>query len=180
MVDICQVPWRFILQSLHTKIKMKVFLSLQQILDILHEADWAPGIIRSTACKYNVDLVQIRWWKKNLAGMDGDAESSEVLYISSKGQAKRTLHNGKSRVDAEHYGAIHLMFDTFRAPGYIVSVMMLTVELQRISGTPVSLHVLSKHMLAGLSVLELFSAVSLMLLRTLSIVRLQCSTSQII
>ena len=53
---------------------MKVFLSLQQKLDILHEAYRAPGIIRSTACKYNVDPVQIRRWKKNLAGMDGDAE----------------------------------------------------------------------------------------------------------
>ena len=62
------------------------------------------------------------------------------------------------------------MFDTLRAPGRIVSVMMLIVELKRITGAPVSLHVLSKHMLAGLSVLELFSAVSLMLHRTLGIV----------
>ena len=36
------------------------------------------------------------------------------------------------------------MFDTLRAPGCIVSVMMLTVEFKRIIGTPVSLHVLSK------------------------------------
>ena len=163
---------------MHTQIK--VFLSLQQKLDILHEAYCAPGAIRSTACKYNVDPVQIQQWKKNLAGMDGHVESSEVLYISSKGQAKKTLHNGKSHVDAEHFGAICLMFDTLRAPGRIVSVMMLIVELKRITGAPVSLHVLSKHMLTGLSVLELFSAVSLMLLRTLGIVRLQCRTSQII
>ena len=67
------------------KIKMKVFLSSQQKLDILHEAYCAPGVIRSKACKYNVDLVQIQQLKKNLAGVDGDAESSEVLYISSKG-----------------------------------------------------------------------------------------------
>ena len=158
---------------------MNVFLSLQQKLDILYEAYCAPGVIRSTAHKYNVDPVQIQQLKTNLAGMGGDAESSEVLYISSKGWSKMTLHNGKNRVDAEHYGAIHLMFDTFRAPGYIVSVMMLTVELQRISGTPVSLHVLSKHMLAGLSVLELYSAMSLLLHRTRGIVRLQCRTSQI-
>jgi hypothetical protein len=76
--------------------------------------------------------------------MDGDVESSEGLYISSKGWAKKTLHNGKSHVNAEHYGAIRLMFDTLRAPGHIVSVMMQTVELKRITGTPVSLHVLSK------------------------------------
>jgi hypothetical protein len=50
--------------------------------------------------------------EKNLAGMDGDADSSEVLYILSKGHTKKTLHNGKSCVDAEHYGAIHLLFDT--------------------------------------------------------------------
>ena len=118
--------------------------------------------------------------KTNLAGTDGDVESSEVPYISNNGWAKKTLHNGKSRINAEHYGAICLMFDTLRTPGYIFSVMMLTVELKRIPGAPVSLHVLSKHMLAGLSVLELFSAVSLMLHRTLGIVRLQCRTIQII
>ena len=123
---------------------MKVFLSLHQKLDILHEAYCAPGVIESTACKYNVDQVQIQQWKKNLAGMDGDVESSEVLSISSKGQAKKSLHNGKSCVDAEDYGASCLMFDTLRAPGHIVSVMMLTVELKRISGAVVSLHVLSK------------------------------------
>ena len=88
------------MQSLQTKIKMKVFLSLQQKLDILHEAYHAQGVLRSTAHKYNVDLVQIRQWKKNLAGMDGDVESSEVHYISNKGWAKKTLHNGKSHVDA--------------------------------------------------------------------------------
>ena len=47
-------------QSLHPKIKMKVFLSLQQKLDILCEAYCAPGVIRSTAHKYNVDPLQIR------------------------------------------------------------------------------------------------------------------------
>ena len=108
----CQVPIRLILQSLHTKIKMKVFLPLQQKLDILHEAYHAPGVIKSTAHKYNVDPVQIQQWKKNLAGMDGDVDSSEVLYISSKGWAKKTIHNVKSHVDAKHYGAICLMFDT--------------------------------------------------------------------
>jgi DDE superfamily endonuclease len=36
------------------------------------------------------------------------------------------------------------MFDTLRAPGDVVSLMMLTVELKRITGAPVSLHVLSK------------------------------------
>ena len=91
---------------------MKVFLSLQQKLDILHEAYHAPGVIKSTAHKYNVDPVQIQQWKKNLAGMDGDVDSSEVLYISSKGWAKKTIHNVKSHVDAKHYGAICLMFDT--------------------------------------------------------------------
>ena len=59
MVDIWQVPSGLILQSLHTKINMKVFLSLQQKLDILCEAYDVSGVIRSTACKYNVDPVQI-------------------------------------------------------------------------------------------------------------------------
>ena len=73
---------------------MKVFLSLQQRLDILHEDYCALGVIRSTACKYNVDLVQIQQWKKNLAGMDGDVESSEFLYISRKCSAKRLFTMG--------------------------------------------------------------------------------------
>ena len=64
---------------------MKVLLSLQQKLSILHEANHAPSVTRSTSCKYNVDLVQIQQWKKNHAGLDGDNESLEVPYISSKG-----------------------------------------------------------------------------------------------
>jgi hypothetical protein len=75
---------------------MIVFLSIQQKLDILHEDHRAPGIIRSTAHKYNVDPVQMQQWKKNLAGMDGDVESSELLYISSKGQAKRHFTMGRA------------------------------------------------------------------------------------
>ena len=75
--------------------------------------------------------------------MDGDAESSEILYFSSKGQAKKTLHNGKSHVNAEHYGAISLRFDTFGAPGHIVVVILLTVYLKRITKAPVSLYFLS-------------------------------------
>ena len=63
---------------------------------ILHEAYCAPGVIRSTACKYNVGLVQIQHWKKKLAGMDGDVESLEVLYISSKGQAKILFTIGRA------------------------------------------------------------------------------------
>ena len=37
------------------------------------------------------------------------------------------------------------MVNTLIAPGHIVSVMMLTVEFKMISGAPVSLHALSKH-----------------------------------
>ena len=50
--------------------------------------------------------------EKKLAGMDGEVESSENFYISIKGQAKTTPHHGKSHVDAEHFRAICLMFDT--------------------------------------------------------------------
>ena len=53
--------------------------------------------------------------EKKLAGMDGEVESSENFYISIKGQAKTTPHHGKSHVDAEHFRAICLMFDTLRA-----------------------------------------------------------------
>ena len=77
--------------------------------------------------------------------MDGDVESSEVLYISSRGWAKKSFYNGRSHINAEHYRDFCNMLNTLRKPGEIVSVMMLTVELRRITGAPVSLHVLSKH-----------------------------------
>ena len=47
------------------------------------------------------------------------------------------------------------MFDTLRAPGHIISVMMLTVELKRITGTSVSLHVLSKRVSCWLVSVEI-------------------------
>ena len=76
---------------------MKVFLSIQQKLSILTEAYHAQGVLRSTAHKYNVDLVQIRQWKKNLAGMDGNVESSEVLYIfQARAGQKRLFTMGRA------------------------------------------------------------------------------------
>ena len=69
----------------------------------------------------------------------------QKFFIFQARGTKNAPHNGKSHVDAEHYGAIHPMFDSLRAPGHIVSVTMLTVELKRITGAQVSLHVLSKH-----------------------------------
>ena len=66
------------------------------------------------------------------------------LYFK-KVQCKKTLHNGRSHINAEHYRDFCNMLNTLRKPGEIVSVMMLTVELRRITGAPVSLHVLSKH-----------------------------------
>ena len=47
------------------------------------------------------------------------------------------------------------MFDTLRAPGHIISVMMLTVELKRITGTSVSLNVLSKRVSCWLVSVEI-------------------------
>ena len=49
-----------------------------------------------------------------------------------------------THIDVAHYGAIRHMFDTLCGAGRHVSVMMLTVELKKISETPVSLLVLSK------------------------------------
>ena len=67
-----------------------------------------------------------------------------VLLTSFKGQARKSLHSGKVHIDTVHNGAIWLMFDTLSNASHHVSVMMHTVELKRISGTPVSLLVLSK------------------------------------
>ena len=76
--------------------------------------------------------------------MDGDVESSEVLYISSRGWAKKSFYNGRSCVDTEYYGAIHLMFDTFKAPGCIVFCNDASSGIKKANGAPVTLHVLSK------------------------------------
>ena len=121
---------------------MKFFLTLQQKIDILHEAYREPGTIKSTARKYNIDPVQIRRWKKKLSSLNLDSGVPKLTMISSKGRAKKTFHNGKTRMDAEYYDAIHSTFDAIRLSGRFVSVMMLTIELKRISGSLVPLHVL--------------------------------------
>ena len=68
-----------------------------------------------------------------------------ALLTSIKGQAKKTLHSGKVSIDIAHYESVRHMFDALHSPGQHVSVMMLTVELKKISEMPVLLHVLSKH-----------------------------------
>ena len=91
----------------------------------------------------------------------------QKFFIFQARGTKNAPHNGKSHVDAEHYGAIHPMFDSLRAPGHIVSVTMLTVELKRITGAQVSLHVLSKHVACWLvSVLHNMSDTALNNLNT--------------
>jgi hypothetical protein len=124
---------------------MRFFLSLQQKLDILHEAYLVPHAIKSTARKYNVDPNLICRWRASLTGLDEEEGQHQLaLLISFKGLANKTLHSGKVDIDTAHYGAIQLMFDTLCNAGQHVAVMMLTLELKRISDTPVSSLVLSK------------------------------------
>ena len=124
---------------------MNIFLSLQQKLDILHDTYLVPHAIESTACKYYVDPNQICRWKASLTGLeDEEGQHQLVLLTSFKGQAKKTLCSGKVHIGTAQYGAIWLMFDTLHNADQHVSVMMFTVELKRISCTPVSFLVLSK------------------------------------
>jgi hypothetical protein len=84
--------------------KMKVFFSLQQKLDILHAAYLVPHAIRSTAHKYNVDPNQICRWKASLTGLDEEEGQQQLALITAfKGQAKMTLHSGKIHIDTAHY-----------------------------------------------------------------------------
>jgi hypothetical protein len=79
-----------------------------------------------------------------------------ALLTSFKCQANKILHSGKVCIDTAHYGAIWLMFDNLCNADNYVSVMMLTVELKRISGTPVSLLVLSKCISCWLASVHIF------------------------
>jgi hypothetical protein len=98
---------------------MKVFLSLQQKLDILHEEYHVPHAIRSTACKYNVDPNQICRWKASLKDLDEEEGQHQLFSLNSfKGQVKKTLHSGKVHIDTAQYGAILLMFDTLHNAGW--------------------------------------------------------------
>ena len=120
-------------------------LRLQQKIDNLHKAYLVPHAIKSTAHMYNVDPNQICRWKDSLSGLDEEIGQHQLALLTSfKCQAKKTLHSGKVCIDTAHYGAIWLMFDNLCNADKYVSVMMLTVDLKKISGTPVSLLVLSK------------------------------------
>ena len=65
--------------------------------------------------------------------------------ISSKGEAKRTFSNGTPFIDLEYYDAIHSTFYAIQFLDHFVSVMMLTIEVKRISEYIVPLHVLVQH-----------------------------------
>ena len=125
---------------------MKVFLSLQQKLDIIHKAYLVLHAMKSTAFKYNVDPNQNHRWKASLTGLDEKKGQHQLALLTSfKGQAKKTFHSGKVCIDTAHYGAIQPMFNTLHNPDQHISVMTLTVELRRTSGALVSFLVLSKH-----------------------------------
>lgn len=86
-----------------------------------------------------------------------DCQLQLASLTSFKGQAKNSLHGGKVHIAISHYGAILYMFDTFQKADMYISVMLLTVELKGISGTPVSYLVLSKclsHWLASVHIIH--------------------------
>ena len=92
---------------------MKVFLSLQQKLDILHEEYHVSHAISSTACKYNVDPNQIFRFNASLAGLDEEEGQHQLVLLNSfKGKVKKALHSGKVHIDTAQYGVIWHMLDT--------------------------------------------------------------------
>lgn len=72
-----------------------------------------------------------------------------IVFISCKGWAKKTFLHGKACFNSQYCKHIHLVFDILRTSSSCVSIMMLTVEL-KITGSPVSLHVLSKQVVCWL------------------------------
>ena len=64
-------------------IKMKFFLSLQQKLDIVHEAYLVPNAIKRTAHKYNVDPNQIRRWKNALTRLDEEDDQHQLAILTT-------------------------------------------------------------------------------------------------
>ena len=70
--------------TLHTqKSKWKFKKNLQQKIDILNESYCVQGTIKSTACKYNIDPIQIRHWKKKLSCLNLDSSISALWILLS-------------------------------------------------------------------------------------------------
>lgn len=124
---------------------MKEFLSLQQNLDILQDAYLTPGALKRTADKHDNSQMQISIWKRMVTGAEGSEEEQSIVLVSSKDWAKKTLKYEKAYFDAQNYKHIYLVFDTIRSSSQCLSIMMLVVELKKITRSPVSLHELSSH-----------------------------------
>ena len=73
------------------KFKMKVFLTLQEKFDILHEAYCVPDAIKSTAQKYNIDPVQTRQYQQSISSLNLESGNQMLAMISRNGQAKKTF-----------------------------------------------------------------------------------------
>ena len=116
----------------------EIFVITTETWHSLHKANPMPKSIKQTACKYNIDPNQIHRWKNSLSGLnEEDGQHQLALLTSFKDQAKKTLHCGKLCIDNTHYRAIRHLFDTLHSVSWHVSVMMLGVELKKLSETPV-------------------------------------------
>jgi hypothetical protein len=71
-------------------------------------------------------LIQFKYndGKRILQEWMGMSIHQKIFVFLARAVQKKTLHNGKSHVNAEHYRAFCCMFSTLRVPGQIVCVMM--------------------------------------------------------
>ena len=104
-----------------------------------------PNAFKSTAWKYNVDPVQIRQLKKKISSLNLERGDPKLTLISRNSRAKKTFHNRKPCFKAEHYNTLHSIYDALQFSSHFVSVTMLSIELNQISGSLVPIHVLVQH-----------------------------------
>jgi hypothetical protein len=71
---------------------------LQQWINILHEAYFVPGAIKSTAHMYSIDPEQRRQWEKKLSSLKIDSGDPMLTMLLCNSWAKKTFHNGKLAV----------------------------------------------------------------------------------
>jgi DDE superfamily endonuclease len=129
----------------------KIFFPLKWKLAIVDEAYSLPNNIKKTARLHNILPEQIRRWKTTTTSLKNkfgdDPKSQRKL---AQALTRKTSHTGRPPLDKEHMPTLKLTYQSLRNQDRPVSVMMLAVELKRISGTAESLHNLSRRVIRWL------------------------------
>ena len=104
--------------------KNKAYLSLQDKSNIVGEAYAQPNMIKSTACRYNMQPTQICCWRATIpfTGLEDDGS------VVSTFKKNKTLHKGKNTViTQQHWTHLFDYFEWLHAEGCLVSVQILAI-----------------------------------------------------